>query len=132
MPTDTGTMDKDALITAIGQSLVADDALADADWDGYALVVFYDGDDRRLGGFRYLDGAGAKPATPRSPELAGLVDQLRTATRVDDKAPWQACVLRIRRDTGRFTVEFEYDMPERWRIGPDSLPRVIEQARPAA
>lgn len=124
--------DKDALITAIGQTLVHDRALAEADWDGYALIVSYDGDDRRISGFRYRDGAGAAPATPDAVELGVLIDDLRVATRVQDKDPWQAGVFRIRRDSGRFTVEFEYDAPQRWRISPDSLARVIEQARPAA
>ncbi len=125
-------MDKDALIVAIGQTLLRDDALADADWDGYALIVSYDGDDRRLSGFRYRDGSGAAPATPGATGLGVLIDDLRVATRVADKDPWQAGVFRIRRDSGRFTVEFEYDAPERWRIEPDTLARVIEQARPAA
>ncbi len=122
--------DKDALIAAIGQTLVHDRALAEADWDGYALIVSYQGEDRLISGFRYRDGAGAEPATPGAVELGALIDDLRGATRVEDKDPWQAGVFRIRRDSGRFTVEFEYDAPEQWRIGPDSLARVIEQARP--
>ena len=130
MPTDAARMDKDALIAAIGQSLVAGAALVGDDWDGFALIALYDDTGRRLSGFRYQDHGPARPATPKATELGGLIDDLRVATRIADSSPWHACVLRIRRDTGRFTVEFEYDDADRWRIGPETLAQLTEQARP--
>lgn len=129
-------MDRNELITRIGQLLVADPAVSDGQWDGYALVVRY-GDGavaRRLSGFRYTDGEGDgyQAATPRDPAIGEAFDALRQATRVHDKAPWDACVLRVRRDTGKLQVEFEYDEPEQWDITPETLATVASRARPAA
>ena len=60
---------------------------------------------RRLSGFRYTDGEGHQAATPRDPAVGEAFDELRQATRVHDRAPWDACVLRVRRDTGKLKVE---------------------------
>lgn len=127
-------MDRNELIARIGKLLVADPAVSDGRWDGYALVVRY-GDGavaRRLSGFRYTDGDGHQAATPRDPSIGEAFDELRQATRVHDKAPWDACVLRVRRDTGKLKVDFEYDKPEQWDITPETLAAVAERARPGA
>lgn len=123
-------MDKNALIMEIGQ-LAASDPVVDAQpWEGYALIVSYADGSRRLAGFRYRERQAPEPATPQSAVLGERLDALRAATRVADKAPWDACVVRIRRATGRITVDFEYDAPDRWRIGPDTLAEISERARP--
>lgn len=125
-------MDRNELIVRIGRLLVADPAVSDGEWDGYALVVRY-GDGpvaRRLSGFRYTDGGGHQAATPRDPAIGEAFDELRATTRVHDRAPWDACVLRVRRDTGKLKVEFEYDRPEQWDITPDTLDAVAARARP--
>ena len=125
-------MDKDTLVAAIGQRLVADPAVADGRWHGYALVVRY-GDGalaRRLSGFRYQADGSFAAATPHDPMLGETLDALRDATRVPGRAPWDACVLRIRRDDGKLTLEFEYDAPERWDITPATLADVATRARP--
>lgn len=124
------TTDKDALVNEIGR-LIAEDARANAQpWEAYALIVAYDGNVRRFNGFAY--GAdGSRSAASLTPEpLGDLVDALREATRVDGQAPWQACVVRLVRDTRRITLEFEYDDPARWDITPQTLEEVAERARP--
>lgn len=121
--------DRDVLVHAIGQQLAADPALA-GDWATYALVVVYDGDTRRLSGFRYRDGAAPQAATPRSPAFESQLDSLREATRVDGTDPWRACVIRIVRASGRITLEFDYDTPEQWQVTPTTLDAVAERARP--
>jgi hypothetical protein len=126
-------LDKNALIDRIGKLLLTDPAVDPAPWDGYALIVRYGEPDlaRRISGFRYLDDDGFQAATPRSEVLGPALDALRDATRIAGKAPWDACVFRLRRDTRKLHVEFEYDRPERWDIGPDTLPNVVERARPS-
>ena len=124
---------RDTLIQRIGRLLVADPVLAVAAWDGYALIARYDEAgtaSRRLSGFRYLDDGGFEAATPADPALGDALDALREATRVAAQAPWDACVIRLRRDTGKLLVEFEYDNPGRWDIGPGTLHDVVERARP--
>lgn len=130
---DTQTpADRDALLLAVGRLLAADPVLAQP-WDGYALIVRYDDGeiDRRIAGFRYFDGAGHQAATPDAAKLLPALDALRDATRVEGKPPWQACVIQLRRDTGRLHVDFEYDDPARWNITPATLAQVVERARPA-
>ena len=127
------TLDRNELIARIGRLVVADPAVSDGDWHGYALVVRY-GDGaiaRRMTGFRYdADGAHAA-ATPDGGALGPAFDDLRDATRVPGKEPWGACVLRLWRDSGRMAVEFEYDAPERWDVTPATLATVAARARPA-
>ena len=124
-------MDKDALVNEIGR-LIAGDSRANAQpWDAYALIARYDGNMRRINGFAYDGDGGHIAATPTPEPLGATLDALREATRVDDKAPWQACVVRLVRETRRLTLEFEYDDPERWDITPQTLDEIAERARPA-
>ena len=131
--TREAALDKNALIDRIGMLLVGDPAVDAAPWDGYALIVRYGepGLARRISGFRYLDDGGFEAATPRTEALGPALDALREATRIADKAPWDACVFRIRRDTRKLHAEFEYERPERWDIAPDTLSEVAERARPS-
>lgn len=125
-------LDRNALIARIGRLLVADPAVSDGQWHGYALVVRY-GDGaiaRRLAGFRYDADGAFRAATPDAGALGPAFDDLREATRVPGKAPWGACVLRLWRDSGRLAAEFEYDAPERWDITPATLATVAAQALP--
>ena len=126
------TPDRNELIARIGKLLVADPAVSDGEWHGYALVVRY-GDGpiaRRMSGFRYDADGSHHGATPSDDALRPAFDQLREATRVPGKEPWGACVLRLWRDSGRITVDFEYDAPEQWDITPHTLPEVAGRARP--
>ena len=124
--------DRDAQLLRVGRLIASDPVLADTAWDGFALIVRYHdaGIDRRVSGFRYVDGGGFEAATPRDPALGMALDALREATRVAGKAPWAACVVQLRRATRRLHAEFEYDEPERWEIAPATLQDVAERARP--
>lgn len=128
-------MDKNALINQVGMLIVTDPAVDAKHWDGYALIVRYNEGNiaRRISGFRYLDDGSFEAATPQNEEaLTAALDALREATRVEDKAPWDACVVRIRRDTRKVHVDFEYDFPARWDITPQTLNDVVENARPVS
>lgn len=123
--------DKDALVKEIGR-LIAEDARANAHpWETYALIVAYDDNMRRFNGFAYDGDGGYAAATPTPEPLGETIDALREATRADGKASWQACVVRLVRDTRRLTLEFEYDDPARWDVTPQTLEAVVERARPA-
>jgi hypothetical protein len=125
--------DRDALLLRVGRLIAGDSMLADATWDGFALIVRYDdaGIDRRISGFRYVDNGDFEAATPRDPALGAALDALRKATRVEDKAPWTACVVQLRRASGKLHADFEYDDPGRWDITPATLQAVAERARPS-
>ena len=125
-------LDRNELIARIGKLLVADPAVSDGQWHGYALIVRYaDGAiARRLSGFRYDPDGTPHAATPDDASLGPAFDDLREATRVPNKEPWGACILRLWRATGRLAVEFEYDAPEQWDITPANLADVAARARP--
>lgn len=125
--------DRNELIARIGRLLVADPAVSDGAWQGYALIVRY-GDGaiaRRMTGFRYDPDGTHTAATPDADALGPVFDDLREATRLPGKEPWGACVLRLWREGGRMTVEFEYDAPERWDVTPATLAAVATRSRPA-
>ncbi len=124
-------MDNNARIMEIGRLVATDRSVDAAAWDGYALIAVYADGSRKLAGFRYRDGAAPEAATPEATtQLGEQLDALRAGTQVAGKAPWNACVVKIRRDTGRIAVDFEYDMPSQWEIDPDTLAAVAERARP--
>jgi len=123
--------DRDVLVHAVGQAIVADPVVADGAFDGYALLVGYEGATRRIAGFRYRAGAPAEAATPRSPSVEAALDALRDGTRVEGEAPWDACVVRIARPSNRITLEFAYgEDAARWVVTPATLDDIIERARP--
>lgn len=123
-------MDSNALIMAVGQAIVTDPKVDAEPWDGYALIASYTGAGRTLSGFRYRDGQPPEAATPGSRELGEDFDALREATRVGDKEPWGACVIRIVSATGKITADFAYEAADQWDIGPATLAEVSERARP--
>lgn len=124
-------MDNNARIMEIGRLIAGDRNVDAAAWDGYALIAVYADGSRKLAGFRYRDGAAPEAATPEATtQLGEHLDALRAGTQVAGKAPWTACVVRIRRDTGRIALDFDYDTPTQWEIGPDTLAAVAERARP--
>jgi len=123
-------MDSNDLIMQIGRRIVSDPKVDAQPWDGYALIAAYSDDRRVLSGFRYRDGQPPEAATPESKELGTDFDALREATRVDDKEPWGACVIRIVAATGKITADFAYEAAGQWDIGPATLAGVSERARP--
>jgi hypothetical protein len=123
-------MDKDALILEIGRLIAGDRKVAAQPWDKYALVAWYGDGVSTLNGFRYVDDAPGQPATPESFELEGRLDELRTATRVDGKEPWRACVVKLDRGSGKASVEFAYEDADGWRVSPATAAEVARRARP--
>ncbi|HVI58122.1 MAG TPA: hypothetical protein VM619_04500 [Luteimonas sp.] len=123
-------MDKDALILEIGRLLVADRKVAAQPWDRYALVAWHGEGTSTLNGFRYLGDQPGQPATPESLEIEDLLDALREATRVEGRAPWRACVVRLDKVAGKATAEFAYEDADAWRVTPASAAEVARRARP--
>ena len=123
-------MDSNDLIMQIGRKIVRDPKVDAEPWDGYALIASYSDGRRLLSGFRYRDGQPPEAATPGSRELGEDFDALREATRVGDKEPWGACVIRIVSATGKITADFAYEAADQWDIGPATLAEVSERARP--
>lgn len=124
------TMDKNALIVEIGKLIVADVKVSSAHWDGFALVAWYGDGVSKLNGFRYADERPGQPATPASPEIQQRLDELRDVTTVDGEASWNACVIRLRHDTGKAIVEFAYDDADAWHVTPSTATDIAARAKP--
>lgn len=123
-------MTKDELIVEIGRLIVADGKATAQPWDRYALIAYYDGSVSKLNGFGYSGDRRGRPATPETFDLEDRLDELREATRVDCQAPWQVCVFRLNRETGKATADFVYEDPERWHVTPATASEIAERARP--
>jgi len=125
-------MDKDQLIAEIARLIVEDRKASAQSWDKYALIAFHGhGGVSKLNGFRYTgDGAG-EPATPESFEIEDRLDELREATRIDDKPGWDACVFKLDRATSRVTADFAYDDADTWEVTPATAAAIAERARPS-
>lgn len=126
MSADAGTS-RDAMVHAVGASIVRDPRVSAQPWDGYALIARFDGDRIQLNGFAY-DADAPRPATPRGPEVANRLKALREAMREPGKPAWGACIVRIVRETQKINIEFEYDHPEAWDVTPDNAQQLAQRA----
>jgi hypothetical protein len=128
-------MDKDApilnaLVVEIGRMIAGDRKVAAQPWDKYALVAWYGEGVSTLNGFRYVGDEPGQPATPEAFELEDRIDELRAATRVEDKDPWRACVVKLDKASGKASVIFVYEDADSWRVTPQTAAAVAQRARP--
>lgn len=128
-------MDKDApilnaLVVEIGRMIAGDRKVAAQPWDKYALVAWYGEGVSTLNGFRYVGDEPGQPATPEAFELEDRIDELRAATRVEDKDPWRACVVKLDKASGKASVIFVYEDADSWRVTPQTATEVAQRARP--
>jgi hypothetical protein len=128
-------MDKDApilnaLVVEIGRMIAGDRKVAAQPWDKYALVAWYGEGMSTLNGFRYDGDAPGEPATPEAFELEDRIDESRTATRVNGKDPWRACVVKLDKASGKASVVFVYEDADSWRVTPQTAAEVAQRARP--
>jgi hypothetical protein len=123
-------MNKDELVQEIGTMLVQDPGISRWSWQHLAIVVQFRGSSSQVNGFAYLDTGDAQITSPKNFEVPKKFKALREAMREPGKEPWQACLVRIDRATGRVSVDFEYDHPEKWLISPATLKKMAETLRP--
>src|ERR1700682_2096374 len=110
-------MNKDQLIHEIGSKLVEDIGARKKDWTQLVLVAQFEGDDPEMTGFAYFPNGESEPVAPKNFESLDLLVKLRDVMAVaDKKPPWRAALIRIDRDTGEITFEFEYEKTDRWAI----------------
>lgn len=79
-------------------------------------------------GFTYLEDK-IMPVVASGSAAGDYVRRLRDALKLPGKTPFAQMLVQIRRD-GQFRVDFEYDNPSRWRIGPANLDHMREALRP--
>lgn len=126
-------MNQNELIHELGALLVQDPGVAKGNWQHLVLVSQVEDDTPDMSGFCY-DAQGASiAAAPKNFEVLDRLEALRDAmAEADGKGPWQACLIRIDRPTGKITVEFEYDNPTKWAITPANYQQRAQELRAAA
>jgi hypothetical protein len=127
----TPAMEPSAAIDRIFDSLLAEPALAEPEWDYLAVIAEITPGSAELAVFRY---AGDQPARMTPITDLSLLDrfiELREATTAPDGGQWQVCVLRLERDTAKAKLTYVYpaDAPE-WSVTPETFAQVAEAARP--
>jgi len=118
------------LVHEIGSLLVNDPAYRDSDWDGIAVVTIVEGGTVQVSGYTYRNGDKPKPSLPRSYDLDDRFEELCNAMQTPDGGKWKTALVKIRRDTGKITIDYDYDNPLRWKVTPLNLTTLPEEMRP--
>jgi hypothetical protein len=129
MPTDLA----DTLIHELGATISRSPRINAVDWQQLALVATIQPEYSRMTGFAYDRGGEVlQPIAPGGFDAIDKAEALRTAMAADGSRPWVTCLIRLRRDTGAITVDFEYDDASRWAITPSNVAEMAQTLRPPA
>lgn len=105
--------------------------LVDEPWDSYALIAQISEDKEQLNGYRYLGDSRPAPTIAGGDEVFDLFAALRENAPGPAGELWEVAVLRIERDSGRFSIDYHYgDEAAAWRVDPSTFQRIAEAARP--
>jgi hypothetical protein len=103
----------------------------DPRWDAYSAVVEVTDDSVAASAFRYVDDGPPIPSP--GPTDLGAFRRLRASMAREEPQQWAVCILRLHRDTARWTVNFvSAENASRWQISPETYGRVAEALRPRA
>lgn len=108
----------------LAAAIVGDPQLSALPCDRYALIARIEPGQSRVNGLAYDAQGDYRPATPKGLNIHDRLAALRDATRMTDQRPWRACIVRIDRASGKVTVIFEHDCPERWDVTPQTVAEV--------
>lgn len=124
-------MDEDRgedLIHEIGERILSEPALNEAEWDALAVTAHMD-DVVSITAFRYLDGRPQALALTDD-ALPGLLEAFREATSDETSAQWVACLIQIVEETMEIDIAFEHDDPDRWRVTPENFEKLPAALNP--
>jgi hypothetical protein len=125
------TMDRDALIHRLAETIAGDSELLLDGWTHLVLTSRLGDGSLDMNGFCYTAEGDAVPVSPRDFAIFDVLEELRAAmAKTDGKTPWVAALFRIERKTGKFAMEFEYEQPERWAITPTNVKARAQEFAP--
>ncbi|TRW16771.1 hypothetical protein [Glacieibacterium frigidum] len=124
-----GQADTDALVVALGQSVLGDQRFANSDWGALALVIQLDGQES-MSGYAYAPSGDWEAAIPASFDVLDHAEALRAAMAAAGKGEWKTCLVQIKRPGPKLTVDFDYEDVDRWAITPANLQQRVEELRP--
>lgn len=123
-------MDKDDLVSEIGNMLLEDAQIAAQAWRYLVMVAQITPASTEVEGFAYPESGDFVPTSPHNFQILKKFEELRTAMHDPSKEPWKACLVTIDRISSDMTIKFEYDHPDKWLITPDTIERIAEALRP--
>jgi hypothetical protein len=83
-----------------------------------------------VNGFAYSEVGKARPTSSSGIEVTKTFPARREAMNEPGKAPWKACLVRIAQPSGDVSIDFEYEGPEKWLIGPSTVRQMAEALGP--
>lgn len=125
--------DKDELVEEIGSLLLNDPELLSDQverWRHLVIVAQLRELSTKVNGFAYLESGEAVPVAPGNTAFLKKFEYLRKVMSEAEKNSWRACLVRMDRSSGKISIDFEYDHPEKWLIVPSTVKRMAETLRP--
>lgn len=122
----------DQLLQAVGNALVDDPGLAEAEWDSVVLVGHLGAGATSIYAYRFV-GTRAHSVALQDFDLYDLLPALRAAMIDERSGPWKAVLVQITKPDLDIHVEFEHEDANRWHMdGSDqaAIDAVIEEIRP--
>jgi len=121
--------DKDDLIQELAAMLVDDPEVSSRPWNELVIVARVDEGVTDASGFAYQQDGSAVATGPENFDILDKLSELRGAMAEPGREPWKACLIRIDGNSGKFTVKFEYENPEKWAITPGNAAEMAELLR---
>src|SRR5688500_12163034 len=108
-------MNKSKLIREIRSKLIGDIVTESIDWVRLTIVGEITENQTKLTGFAFDRDGKHELITSSNIEVYKLLEVLRdTMASAENVPPWRSTLIRIDKDTGEISFEFEYDNPGRW------------------
>ncbi len=118
----------DALVSEIGQMIIADPNYSGRDWSGIALVVEV-AERKRMYGFVYLAHGDWEAETPDDFDVIERGRDLADAMTVDGKR-WKRCLIHISRPGPKIDIHFDYDDTGEWVVTPANHAEMVGKLKP--
>lgn len=125
----TEMTDAEELVGLVCDAIRASDKLVGLDWESISIVFDLGVGSVSNSGFAYLTDK-VIPVAATGSLVGDYVRALRDALKQPDQPGFAEMLVQIRRRDGCLHVDFEYDNPKRWRIGPANFVQMREALRP--
>lgn len=104
------------LVHDIGEMVLDDPALANADWTGLAIVMTVTDSSESISAYRYFgtDDYEALRLRKSGDVMDLLLDLRERMVAEEGGAPWVQCLIQISQPGYGMRMVYEYDDPDRW------------------
>jgi len=118
----------DALVTEIGQMVIADPNYASREWSEIALIVEVAAR-KRMYGFVYQADGDWEAETPDDFDVIDRAVELSQVMAAGGNG-WTRCLVQISRPGPKIAIRFDYDDTGEWVVTPGNHEEMVERLRP--